>query len=122
VRVANFWLARIAMRLTIQPLPPFAHGVLQSTTALQVGRTVALRTSREETPMLDALEPWMIRSAVLISALFLLDAALYLICARLERRQWLRAHSPTVRRPVAHVQRPTEASPQTGKVGRSVAA
>jgi hypothetical protein len=72
--------------------------------------------------MLDALEPWMIRSAVLISALFLFDAALYLICARLERRQWLQPHSRTVQRRVAHVQHPTEASRPNRKVGPSVAA
>jgi hypothetical protein len=40
-----------------------------------------------ETPMLDALEPWMVRSAVVISALFLFDAALCVLNVWLERRQ-----------------------------------
>jgi hypothetical protein len=40
-----------------------------------------------ETPMLDALEPWMVRSAVVISALFLFDASLCVLNVWLERRQ-----------------------------------
>jgi hypothetical protein len=38
-------------------------------------------------PMLDALEPWMVRSAVVISALFLFDASLCVLNVWLERRQ-----------------------------------
>jgi hypothetical protein len=36
--------------------------------------------------MLDALEPWMVRSAVVISALFLFDAGLCVLNVWLERR------------------------------------
>ena len=60
--------------------------------------------------MLDVLEPWMVRSAVVISALFLFDAALYVLNVWLERRQSLQ------------LQRPTEASPQNREHGRSAAA
>jgi HAMP domain-containing protein len=55
--------------------------------------------------MLDVLEPWMVRSAVVISALFLFDAALYGLNVWLERRQW-----------------PIEASSHNRKHGRSAAA
>jgi hypothetical protein len=55
--------------------------------------------------MLDVLEPWMVRSAVVISALFLCDAALYVLNVWLERRQC-----------------PTEASPGNREHGRSAAA
>ena len=53
--------------------------------------------------MLDALEPWMVRSAVVISALCLFDAALCVLNVWLERRQF-----PT--------------APHNRKHGRSVAA
>ena len=55
--------------------------------------------------MLDVLEPWMVRSAVVISALFLCDAALYVLNVWLERRQ-----------------RPTEASSHNREHRRRVAA
>ena len=55
--------------------------------------------------MLDALEPWMVRSAVLISALFLFDAALCVLNVWLESRQ-----------------RPIEASSHNRGHGRSAAA
>ena len=55
--------------------------------------------------MLDVLEPWMVRSAVVISALCLFDAALCVLNVWLERRQ-----------------RPTEASPHNREHGRRVAA
>ena len=55
--------------------------------------------------MLDVLEPWVVRSAVVISALFLFDGALYVLNVWLERRQ-----------------RPIEASPHNREHGRSAAA
>jgi len=37
--------------------------------------------------MLDLLQPWVVKSLVVISALALLDVLLYMLCVRLERRQ-----------------------------------
>jgi hypothetical protein len=51
-----------------------------------VGNDIAGELVKVETPMLDALEPWMVRSAVVISALFLFDAGLCVLNVWLERR------------------------------------
>jgi hypothetical protein len=51
-----------------------------------IGSIVAHEMPKGETPMLDALEPWMVRSAVVISALFLFDAGLCVLNVWLERR------------------------------------
>jgi hypothetical protein len=70
-----------------------------------VGNDIAGELVKVETPMLDALEPWMVRSAVVISALILFDAALCMLNVWLERRQ-----------------RQTEAWPHNREHGRSAAA
>lgn len=36
--------------------------------------------------MLDLLQPWVIKSTLIISALVIADVVLYMVCARLERR------------------------------------
>ena len=37
--------------------------------------------------MPDLLQPWVIKSALIISALVLVDVVLCMVCARLERRK-----------------------------------
>ena len=37
--------------------------------------------------MLDLLQPWVIKSTLIISALVLVDVVLCMLCARLERRK-----------------------------------
>ena len=36
--------------------------------------------------MLDLLPPWVIRAAIVITGLALFDVLLYMLCARMERR------------------------------------
>ena len=40
--------------------------------------------------MLELLQPWVIKSALIISALALVDVFLYMVCVRVERRERVR--------------------------------
>lgn len=49
----------------------------------------ALRDARCGEVMLDLLQPWVIKSTLVISALTLFNVVLYIACAWLERREYL---------------------------------
>lgn len=46
--------------------------------------------------MLELLQPWVIKSTLVISALALIDVFLYMVCVRVERRKHGLSSSPSV--------------------------
>lgn len=54
--------------------------------------------------MLDLLPPWVIKSTLVISALTLVNVVLYMLCARMERREYVQTDRSTAIRRGSSIQ------------------